>query len=217
MFQTIQNAFGEFKSYYEPKKKRANIVIDSCANEESLLKSIQEFVLSLGLTEAFITPHGLPMFQSLQPDYDIGTYESNQEYNPVTGYELISLDEEMYERYMDITNRSTFHIDNMSYVEPEELIESKNTEGSNIGLILFDGKYIGTYFTVGEEIESFAIDPDYQGLGHGKNSFQTVLSTIKGNKQMLVASSNTVALNLYIQFGFKKTDRFISYWYHLKY
>ncbi len=217
MKRIIENPYGKFKSYHEVEKNRINIVIDSCADEQGLLNTIKEHVLFFGLNEAYVTPHGQPMLQNKEPDYDISSYETEKEYEEVEGYELIELTNNLNNLYIQITNASTFNIDSMSYVDMDEVLEYINNESANIGLIRFEDDYIGSYVIMGSEIESFGIDPKYQGKKHGLKAFQTILSTIKGNKLLLVNSRNIKALNLYQKMGFIKTSHFVSYWYHVSF
>jgi len=217
MKKVIESNFGKFNSYYEPEKKRVNIVVDFCLEERELLNVIENHVQELGLSEAFLSPHGQPMFLSRNPDYDISSYETNQTYEKAEGYELIELTESLYDLYIQMTNASTFDVDNMSYVDINEVKDCVENEHARIGLIRFENDYIGSYIVKDEELESFGIDPKHQGNGHGYNALNTILSTMEGSKYLLVCSRNVKALRLYQKAGFKKTDRFVSYWYDLSF
>ncbi|MBU0996891.1 MAG: GNAT family N-acetyltransferase [Firmicutes bacterium] len=210
----IENPYGSFKCYYELEKRRVNIIIESCFDVQNLMASIQKQVNEFGLKEAFITSRVTGVFMGT-PDYQIVSYSSFKTYEAPKGYTLVPLNESLYQTYIDLTNESTFDVDNMSYADIEEVKEYVEDKECHIGLIEFEGTKVGSYIIKNSELELLAIHKDYQGMGHGKKALQLLLSTIEGEKTLMVATSNKVAISLYVRSGFEKTDKYCSDWYHL--
>jgi len=68
----------------------------------------------------------------------------------------------------------------------------------------------------GEEVNfcGFAVDPEYQGRGYGREGLRLVLETVKDAPRIALVThpDNSKSINMYQSFGFEIVERRENYW-----
>ena len=212
----FENEFGKYSLRVEREKKRGNAVVDICINTEEVLSQLRKLSFEYECDEVYCTSKDESFNPNFDYSYTIDSYELAINKETIIEYKLIPVTWKNASIYKKIYNLATFDIDNMSICDDEEIREYLEKEDAKIGLIQYKNEIIGSFTTVGKhEIDSFTLDPKFQGKHLARGALQSVINTLQGTAILFVSSRNDRALNLYKSMGFTK-GKFTTKFYKIK-
>lgn len=212
----FENEHGKYSLRIEREKKRGNAVIDVCINSEGIVSHLRKLGSIYECDEVYCTSKDDMFNSGYNYSYTIDSFDLIIKKKETPNYDLVPVTWENSSIYKDIYNKATFNVDNMSICDDSEVKEYLETQNAKIGLIKYKEDIIGTYTTMGiHEVDSFTIDPKFQGKHLAKEALQCVLNTLEDTAILFVSSRNERAIGLYRSMGFKKGN-FTTKFYKIK-
>lgn len=205
---------GKYSIYIEREIKTLNVVIKECKNKEAILNEIYKIADEYSIQSIKVGDNTEVFFGNRKEDYQINRYVISNPKKVVKDYshEIVTKNNALL--YIDITNAATRNIDNMSYVDNEEVNKFLGKKDCTIGFINYKNNIIGTFIIDGACIKSFCITPEHRGKKLSLNALYYIMNLSSSDGIYLYCSTrNHAAMNLYKKAGFKlsvenKTNKF---------
>ena len=126
--------------------------------------------------------------------------------------ELLPYSSRYHTEYRRIYNECFHEMREALGIEPYDFIQDDSffaTGMDQVYLLTNEDNLLGGVRLKGNEIDDLIVNPDYQGMGYGKQILLWVLEHIRADRIVLhVAEWNKKAISLYQKTGFEITDTF---------
>lgn len=205
---------GKYTIYIEKEILTMNVVVDECKNKEAILSEINKVADEYNIENVKVGDHTETIFGNRKEDYQINRYVVSNPKKNIKDYSHEKVSEGSAKLYIRITNEATKNIDNMTYVDNDEVNEYLNKDNAIIGFIKYKENIIGTFIIDNACLESFCLRKEYRGKKLALNALYYIMNLSNSEGIYLFCSTrNEVAMNLYKKAGFQlsvenKTNKF---------
>lgn len=117
--------------------------------------------------------------------------------------------------YPTMCNKAMEKIDCSATLTDGDVFQMMKDQTNNMGYIQYKKQFVAGYNICGNTLDTFFVDKAHQNQGIGKMALEKIINKIDDDVYLNVASTNSIAINLYQRYGFTY-DHTVSYFYKLE-